>query len=98
MPPKNARPLCWQAGKGPAASPQVNFTEAMRLAWDKPGHLTLPLRDSDTAVARTDVPFTTTGQPPVIAFGPANFAGALATGSALRLKLPCSNHRSARSS
>ena len=58
---------------------------SVRLTWDKPGHLTLTLRDSDTTAARIDVPVTTTGQPPVIAFGPAYLADALAIGSTLRL-------------
>ena len=31
---------------------------SVRLTWDKPGHLTLTLRDSDTTAARIDVPVT----------------------------------------
>jgi len=40
---------------------------SVRLTWDKPGHLTLTLRDSDATAARIDAPVVTTGQPPVIA-------------------------------
>ena len=57
----------------------------VRLSWEKPGNLTLTLRDSAATAARVDVPVTTTGQPPVIAFGPAYLADALAIGSTLRL-------------
>ncbi|MEI7910160.1 MAG: DNA polymerase III subunit beta, partial [Verrucomicrobiota bacterium] len=59
----------------------------VRLTWDKPGHLTLTLRDTDTTAARIDVPVAISGEgpPPVIAFGPAYLADALAIGSTLRL-------------
>jgi len=59
----------------------------VRLTWDKPGHLTLTLRDSDETGATIHVPASISGegQPPVIAFAPGYLAEALAIGSTLRL-------------
>ena len=60
---------------------------SVRLTWEKPGHLTLTLRDSDATGTRIHVPITISGesQPPVIAFAPGFLADALAIGSTLRL-------------
>ncbi|MEI6607965.1 MAG: transposase, partial [Verrucomicrobiota bacterium] len=58
---------------------------SVRLTWDKPGHLTLTLRDSDTTDALIHVPVSITGKPPVIAFAPGYLADALAIGPTLRL-------------
>ena len=58
---------------------------SVRLTWDKPGHLTLTLRDSDTTDALIHVPVSITGQPPVIAFAPGYLADALTIGPTLRL-------------
>jgi len=55
------------------------------LTWDKPGHLTLTIRDCDETGATIHVPASITGQPPVIAFAPGYLAEALAIGSTLRL-------------
>jgi hypothetical protein len=58
---------------------------SVRLTWDKPGHLTLTLRDSDTTDALIHVPVSITGLPPVIAFAPGYLADALTIGPTLRL-------------
>ncbi len=58
-----------------------------RLTWEKPGHVTLTLRDSGESGATIHVPATISGegQPPVIAFAPGYLAEALAIGPTLRL-------------
>ena len=60
---------------------------SVRLTWEKPGHLTLTLRDSDATGTRIHVPITISGesQPPVIAFAPGYLADALEIGPTLRL-------------
>ena len=59
----------------------------VRLTWEKPGHLTLTLRDSDETDSHIHVPVTISGEgrPPVIAFAPGYLADALAIGPTLRL-------------
>jgi len=59
----------------------------VRLTWEKPGHVTLTLRDSDETGAHIHVPVTLSGEgrPPVIAFAPGYLAEALTIGSTLRL-------------
>jgi len=59
----------------------------VRLTWEKPGHLTLTLRDSDETGTHIHVPVTISGEskPPVIAFAPGYLADALEIGSTLRL-------------
>jgi hypothetical protein len=44
----------------------------VRLTWEKPGHLTLTLRDSEETGTQIHVPVTISGEdrPPVIAFAP----------------------------
>ena len=61
--------------------------EHVRLTWEKPGHLTLTLRGSDTTGTHIHVPVTISGegQPPVIAFAPGYLAEAFAIGPTLRL-------------
>ncbi len=60
---------------------------SVRLTWEKPDHLTLTLRDSDTTDSHIHVPVTVSGEgtPPVIAFAPGYLADALTIGSTLRL-------------
>ena len=59
----------------------------VRLTWEKPGNLTLTLRDSDETGTHIHVPVTISGEsrPPVIAFAPGYLADALAIGPTLRL-------------
>ena len=59
----------------------------VRLTWNKPGHLTLTLRDPDQMGATIHVPVSISGdaQPPAIAFAPGYLASALTIGSTLRL-------------
>ena len=59
----------------------------MRLTWEKPGHLTLTLRDSDETGTHIHVPGSISGEskPPVIAFTPGYLADALAIGPTLHL-------------
>jgi DNA polymerase III sliding clamp (beta) subunit (PCNA family) len=59
----------------------------VRLTWEKPGHLTLTLRDSEETDSHIHVPVTISGEgkPPVTAFPPGQLADALAIGSTLRL-------------
>ena len=57
----------------------------MRRTWEKPGHLTLTLRDSDQTGATIHVPVSINGQPPAISFAPRFLADALTIGSTLRL-------------
>jgi hypothetical protein len=59
----------------------------VRLSWEKPGHLTLTLRDSDETDSRIHVPVSISGasKPPVIAFAPGYLADALEIGPTLRL-------------
>jgi len=78
--PENQRPalISWlrsMEGKG----------DSVRLIRKNPGHLTLTLRDSDTAGAQIQVPVTITGQPPAISFQPKFLADALAIGATLHL-------------
>ncbi|MEI6607826.1 MAG: hypothetical protein WCP35_21195 [Verrucomicrobiota bacterium] len=63
-----------------------NGKATVRLTWNKPGCLTLTLRDSDQTGATIHVPVSISGesQPPVIAFAPGYLASALAIGSTLR--------------
>jgi len=60
---------------------------SVRLTWEKPGHLTLTLRDSDETDSHIHVPVSISGegQPPVIVFAPGYLADALAIGPTLRL-------------
>ena len=59
----------------------------VRLTWDKPGHLTLTLRDSNATDSHIQVPVSISGEskPPVIAFAPGYLADALTIGPTLRL-------------
>ncbi len=59
----------------------------VRLTWEKPGHLTLTLRDSDETDSHIHVPVSISGEgrPPVIAFAPGYLADALEIGPTLRL-------------
>jgi len=59
----------------------------VRLTWEKQGHLTLTLRDSDDTDSHIHVPVSISGEskPPVIAFAPGYLADALAIGPTLRL-------------
>jgi DNA polymerase-3 subunit beta len=78
--PENHRPavISWlRALKGKSNS--------VRLAWEKPGHLTLTHRDYDTVGATITVPVTIEGQPPAISFDPKYLADALEIGATLRL-------------
>ena len=60
---------------------------SVRLTWEKPGHLTLTLRDSNETDSHIHVPVSISGesQPPVIAFAPGYLADALEIGPTLRL-------------
>ena len=60
-------------------------SNSVRLTWETPGHLTLTHRDYDTVGATIQVPVTTEGQPPEIAFDPKYLADALEIGPTLRL-------------
>jgi DNA polymerase III sliding clamp (beta) subunit (PCNA family) len=70
-------------GKGGIGS----HRNSVRLTWDKPGHLTLTLRDSNETDSHIHVPVTISREckPPVIAFAPGYLANAIAIGSTLRL-------------
>jgi hypothetical protein len=59
----------------------------VRLTWEKPGHLTLTLRDSEETGTQIHVPVTISGEdrPPVIAFAPGYLGDALEIGSTIRL-------------
>jgi DNA polymerase III sliding clamp (beta) subunit (PCNA family) len=57
----------------------------VRLTCETPGHLTLTHRDYDTVGATIQVPATTEGEPPEIAFDPKYLADALEIGPTLRL-------------
>ena len=59
----------------------------VRLTWNKPGHLTLTLQDSDSTATHIQVPVSIAGEgkPPVIAFAPGFLADALEIGPTLRL-------------
>jgi len=59
--------------------------DSVRLTWEKPGHVTLTLRDSDETGATIHVPVCITGQPPAISFKPKFLADALTIGATLRL-------------
>jgi DNA polymerase III sliding clamp (beta) subunit (PCNA family) len=60
-------------------------SHSVRLTWETPGHLTLTHRDYDTVGATLQVPVTTEGQPPEIAFDPKYLADAIEVGPTLRL-------------
>ncbi len=60
-------------------------SNSVRLTWETPGHLTMTHRDYDTVGATIQIPVTTEGQPPEIAFDPKYLADALKIGSTLRL-------------
>jgi DNA polymerase-3 subunit beta len=60
-------------------------SNSVRLTWETPGHLTLTHRDYDTMGATIQVPVTTDGRPPAMAFDPRFLADALAIGDTLRL-------------
>ncbi len=60
-------------------------SNSVRLTCETPGHLTLTHRDYDTVGATIQVPVTTEGQPPVIAFDPKYLADAIEIGPTLRL-------------
>lgn len=60
-------------------------SNSVRLTWETPGHLTLTHRDYDTVGATLQVPVTTEGQPPEIAFDPKYLADAIEIGPTLRL-------------
>ncbi len=60
-------------------------SNSVRLTWETPGHLTLTQRDYDTVGATIQVPVTTEGRPPEIAFDPKYLAYALEIGPTLRL-------------
>jgi len=60
-------------------------SNSVRLTWETPDHLTLTHRDYDTVGATIQVPVTTEGQPPEIAFDPKYLADALEIGPTLRL-------------
>jgi len=74
------RSLAGKDGKG-------SHQNSVRLTWEKTGHLTLTLRDSDETGTHIHVPVSMSGEgkPPVIAFAPGYLADALAIGSTLRL-------------
>jgi DNA polymerase-3 subunit beta len=78
--PENHRPalISWlRALKGKSNS--------VRLTWEKPGHLTLTHHDYETMWATIQVPVTTEGRPPAMAFDPRYLADALEIGATLRL-------------
>ncbi len=60
-------------------------SNSVRLTWETPGHVTLTHRDYDTMGATIQVPVTTDGKPPAIAFEPKHLADALEIGATLRL-------------
>jgi DNA polymerase-3 subunit beta len=60
-------------------------SNSVRLTWETPGHLTLTHREYETVGATLQVPVTTEGQPPEIAFDPKYLADALEIGPTLRL-------------
>jgi DNA polymerase-3 subunit beta len=60
-------------------------SSSVRLTWETPGHLTLTHRNCDTVGATIQIPVTTKGQPPEIAFDPKYLADALEIGLTLRL-------------
>ena len=60
-------------------------SNSVRLTWETPGHLTLTHRDYDTVGATIQIPVTTEGQPPEIAFDPKYLADAIEIGQTLRL-------------
>lgn len=60
-------------------------SNSVRLTSETPGHLTLTHRDYDTVGATLQVPVTTEGQPPAIAFDPKYLADAIEIGPTLRL-------------
>jgi DNA polymerase-3 subunit beta len=60
-------------------------SNSVRLTCETPGHLTLIHRDYDTVGATIQVPVTTEGEPPEIAFDPMYLADALEIGPTLRL-------------
>ncbi len=60
-------------------------SNSVRLTCEPPGHLTLTHRDYDTVGATIQVPATTEGEPPEIAFNPEYLADALEIGPTLRL-------------
>jgi DNA polymerase III sliding clamp (beta) subunit (PCNA family) len=60
-------------------------SNSVRLTWETPGHLTLTHRDYDTVGAIIQVPVTTEGQPPAIAFDPKYLADTLEIVPTLRL-------------
>ncbi len=60
-------------------------SNSVRLAWETPGHLTLTHHDYETVGATIQVPVTTEGRPPAMAFDPRFLADALEIGATLRL-------------
>ena len=72
---------------GSLSDPGGSHRNSVRLSWDKPGHLTLTLRDSDETDSHIHVPVSISGKhrPPVIAFAPGYLADALEIGLTLRL-------------
>jgi DNA polymerase-3 subunit beta len=60
-------------------------SNSVRLTWEKPGHLTLTHHDYETMGATIQVPVTTEGQPPAMAFDPRYLADAFEIGATLRL-------------
>ena len=60
-------------------------SNSVRLTCETPGHLTLTHRDYDTVGATIQVPVTTEGEPPEIAFDPKYLADALEIGPTLHL-------------
>ncbi len=60
-------------------------SNSVRLTWETPDQLTLTHREYDTVGATLQVPVTTDGQPPEIAFDPKYLADALEIGQTLRL-------------
>ena len=60
-------------------------SNSVRLTCETPGHLTLTHRDYDTVGATIQVPATTEGELPEIAFDPKYLAVALEIGPTLRL-------------
>lgn len=60
-------------------------SNSVRLTWETPDHLTLTHRDYDTVGATIQIPVTTEGQPPEIAFDPKYLADSIEIGPTLRL-------------
>ena len=60
-------------------------SNSVRLTWETPGHLTLTHHDYETVGATIQVPVTTEGRPPAMAFDPRYLADALEIGATLRL-------------